>query len=1274
MVADRSGRGPPPRWLGRATATMRGSGIEIEAGGAVPGVTVRLEAAAPQPPPSELNRELQVRLYRLGGAMTDDEPAHDAVSLPSSQPMDSMPLVRVAKLVVPSVPGERISMHDLDAGFLEKSGKFGMQISFVATRIKLSGNFTLETPPVEHRPLTFVVRPTAAATNQCKMRIRAPEADARKTTLDIQAEKRATADHQPQQLLAVCAGEPIVVSVLTRDRFCNATSVQAKGMVTCQLTLVESDDELRRLKAAAEPAAVVDADGVKTPPRSPPKSPPKERQAMSQKLIDTVTARYKGSGMHEAEFKREKAGRYVAAAMLRGETIPSGSSKSRKDEEEDLIPLSVVVTHGPVDPPSCRLLEVPQQHVDPRALLAAIERDRLANEHAAGLGGPSVLSMGEDASWKHETPACTPERTIGRLRLTANDRCGNRCNRKSITWVTTLVAREGWSSPDTPKDAESALPNGEAWVEPSSDGMYMVCYRGKAANYMLHVTDEQGIAVARSPYPVLIVPPAGGPGAARVHGVGARAGIAGDWSSFLMRPAEFMGCEPGPCDVSKSLFGHLRVAIMRRGEVPPAPWSMGMRSGYEKATDTAKATADSLTAESLRQSDATQEFATPKGSLVAQPPQPPKDEFDVSVSPSKRTLLEKSFDGARVDTSSRSSGPLMPPDAIVQKFYGVELGAVRGGDRRKRGARGAEGSGYGQPTSSNKSNQADPFNDNDPPPPIEPGAHLVRFSVREAGEYDIYVRYGKTELDESPFPVFVAPAPVSPQHSQIDGLAVDLGETWAGDEVTGKVLLRDRCCNDIVSNPFALSTTMRLTVEPIRPSLCPAGIEEYGTPQRIELHSTASEMPVEGAELCETQEEIDALVPRLGATFSFSLKVAGWYRVTAWVADEQVGPPHGTFPLLVHPRTPDPEKSRYTHMLNLSRPLPAGERFLVVATLRDLYGNVCAAGGHEVRATVRSPGEPVHSARAVPLAPGQLPNRGLVVFDRRDGAYEVHFTPMAVTKQTLEISMTDGADIVLIGGDPIAYQVTHGIPDPAHCQARGDGTRSAYALTNGSFFVDARDAAGNLSAEHAFRLTVTVTPAVHQQRIDIEDCGDGRHKVVYMIPVSGKYSLNVMVGKDGSVRPIDRRHVRGSPFNIFVHSTAAERAVSGDSPRKTASDRAAAMPAAISLSALDLARPPSPRRPQSARGASPNRASPSLATPRRPLSARGASSGSMGANSRGKPRATSTPRGRRLNLDSPAVAAATAAAPAPELESSAPAAGPACTPADDSTRDISHGA
>ena len=407
------------------------------------------------------------------------------------------------------------------------------------------------------------------------------------------------------------------------------------------------------------------------------------------------------------------------------------------------------------------------------------------------------------------------------------------------------------------------------------------------------------------------------------------------------------------------------------------------------------------------------------------------------------------------------------------------------------------------------------------PPDVEPGAHMVRYRVKVAGDYKLHVAYGNTTLEGSPFDLTVVPALLSVEHCTISGLCEQTGMLTAGKEVTGMVLLNDRCGNPVIPGPQVLGVPVKVTIDPIGPTLDPCGIEEQGAPQKIELCEMAKDL---GGDL------------HVGAAFSFRLKVAGWYRIVCTVANTQLPLPHGCFPLLVTPNAkPDPVMCRVEDAPEIDEILPAGTRMGVLAVVRDRLGNVCAHGGHELRATVRAPNTALQAAHSVPYARGFLPNRGLIVWDRRDGTYEAIYTPQALGATTLSFSMASGSEIIQLGGRPLQFEVEAGLPSPAFCVAKGNGIRNGHAGRPTEFVVEARDAAGNLT-DKRLELRIVLTPASSQQQLSVQAQGDGRHVVRYLVPVSGIYKLSIFVGENGSVRPVDRRHINQSPFTVPVHS------------------------------------------------------------------------------------------------------------------------------------------
>jgi hypothetical protein len=1074
-----------PRWTGRVSAAWAEPSLHsaLFAGDEVPSLSICFEGAVAQPPVDQLLRTIQMRIYRTSAADPDldlDPPVRrsgDKASPPAGAPSLAPPsptatlsqtslsrsassglhgmrpneseIIRTEDFSVPPVPGARLSVHEVAVGSMVAAGRFSVHLTFKARRNTSTSNAELETPPVEHRPLCFLVRPAGAIAAQSTAWVLSPKGGGNLTSshgnapeysppgasrsgagLPAACSPTAFASDEP---LTVEANEIVQVLVLTRDAFFNPSCRHALRFVQARLELVE----------AADP------DGLPPPPRPVIASPSGESggaaEANEPSRADHATALYLGGGYHKADFVREYAGLYQASACLRNDPISGGTAANS---------MSVRVVHAAVHPPSCTCREIPHPAVDPRSLKGAIERERLRHSRE------QLHSVrGDDASIpcaNFEPPICIPEGTVGCMEVTALDRFGNRCHRSEVVWHAALIAQETWA-PDAeeedipehmPRPQAEPLPDGEVWVETCGNGEYQVRFRGRAGRYMLSFVDGDNLHCARSPYAVLIVPPVGGPVSARPHGAGARSAIADEWAQFLLRPSEFLGCEPGPCTESRELFGRLRVSI------DPVISTNGERSR----------------------------------------------------SPSRR----RSPSPERRSPERRSPERRMVADVILETHYGGKGG--------KRGAR-RDGNKFGSQTASLAA------------PQVEPGAHLVRYRIASAGAYRVKVCYGETELSSSPFDLQVYPALMSIEHCKLVGLCESTGEVVAGQEVSGAVLLADRCGNPVLPGHQVLDIGIKVVVEPIGPTLDPCGVEEQGTPERLEMKAKACALPTP-----IDDDHPDCQEEQAGAKFAFTLVVAGWYRVTAYVSNMQLPLPSGCFPLLVHPRQADPALSRIEDPVEPDESLAAGDRFSLLATLRDEYGNVCTTGGHELRATVRAPKEPIDVAHAVPYAGGYIPSREMVLWDRRDGSYEVMFTPMVLGRHSLAITMADGAGVSLLGGKSMDFDVVPGLPSPEHCIVKGKGARAAWAGVISEFVIEARDAAGNLVSEHDLPLRIVITPNHELQQLTINSCGDGRHCVRYQLPISGIHRIAVLVGAHGSMQPEDRCHVHGSPFEVAVHS------------------------------------------------------------------------------------------------------------------------------------------
>lgn len=1149
--ADSRAKPPMPRWVGRCHAKWQEEPLlkTLYVGDKLPDLISRFEAAVAQPPIDQLQRTIHLRIYRIGVGSVDDDLAlgmedqkkridqsprpyaplvipykgiprskspppqvSQVVSRKCPKPEGEPVIVRRAEFDVPPVPGSRFSAHDIDTGRVEKAGIFTINLSFTAKRIMTTKTVVLETPPVEHPPLWFSVKPGTAVANQCQVWVLAPQQEVaspngrsyweQKASVKPESNARNAAGRVASLVssgalastpygndlpLTVEAGETVRVRVLTRDKFLNETSRSAFKRVTMHLDSQANDKSpLKLISDPTGPQAALDTGLADSTVIGGAVSKSEELER------DWTIAGYKGNGLHEADFVRNVAGQYSAYARLRGELIPTGKGMSMK----------VIVVPSAVDPSLCECRELPQTAVDPRSIEAAMERDRAQQhrDHVRRKQGEGETALLLDDSWVYVPPACVPEGVIGTFEVVLRDRFSNLCE-SDATWRATLVAEETWEPEQkqedrlpeyVPQRPKVPPPDGEAWVEPGAEPSKVnVRFRGQSGRYNLLIMDTEGRHYGASPFPVLIVPPAGGPRSARPHGLGARSAVADEWTYFLLRPSEFLGCEAGPCDASRELFDQLRISIVpvtKANAEPARPVGEGSALAL-RARDASKSPPRSRSpAKNVASPNRPpRDPATLRGITLPQPEKSKKVMVDVSA-PEPEDLASLAPQGRRPD----------PSTVFIETHYGDGREI-----KRKKTAKG--------PTS-----QMDA-----PPPEVEPGAHMVRYRVKMAGDYKLHVAYGTVTLESSPLALNVVPALLSVDHCTVHGLCEQTGMMTAGREVTGMILLNDRCGNPVIPGPQVIGVPIRVVVEPIGPTLDPYGIEEQGSPQKIELSEEAKNL---GGDL------------HVGATFKFSLSVAGWYRVTCSVANTQLPLPHGCYPLLVAPCSkPDPAKCRIEDAPEPDEVLPAGTRMSVSAVVRDRLGNVCALGGHELRATVRVPNVALQAAHSVPYARGYLPTRGLVVCDRRDGTYETIFTPQAVGQTTLIFAMANGPDVVQLGGKPMQFEVEPGLPSPPHCVAKGHGIRTGYACQPNEFEIEARDAAGNLTTER-LELRVVMTPASSQQQLSVQAVGDGRHLVRYIVPVSGIYKLAVLVGDHGSVRPADRRHISQSPFTVPIHS------------------------------------------------------------------------------------------------------------------------------------------
>ena len=289
--------------------------------------------------------------------------------------------------------------------------------------------------------------------------------------------------------------------VLTRDKYLNPSSEKAKN-VTGELKLLEK----------AEGAKVMPVANSNTLSRDPNAQPSR---------YDQCLARYKGSGIHEVDFVREIAGRYEAGATLRDERVMSKGGGEHG--------LTLIVAPTAVEPTMCTCRELPRHIVDPGAIKAALERERIRaqQEHERRQQGEGETGLSLGASHFHYVPpACMPEGVTGTMEITTYDRFGNLCDGMDFKWCAEMIAQEAWEPEVGDEDGKVAVPshlqqeiepaaNGETWIEPAGNGIYRVMFRALSGRYDLRITDPEGTHCGKSPFGVLIIPPVGGP---RPHG------------------------------------------------------------------------------------------------------------------------------------------------------------------------------------------------------------------------------------------------------------------------------------------------------------------------------------------------------------------------------------------------------------------------------------------------------------------------------------------------------------------------------------------------------------------------------------------------------------------------------------------------------------------------------------------------------------------------------------------------------------------------------------
>jgi len=161
----------------------------------------------------------------------------------------------------------------------------------------------------------------------------------------------------------------------------------------------------------------------------------------------------------------------------------------------------------------------------------------------------------------------------------------------------------------------------------------------------------------------------------------------------------------------------------------------------------------------------------------------------------------------------------------------------------------------------------------------------------------------------------------------------------------------------------------------------------------------------------------------------------------------------------------------------------------------DKEGKPVPFGGDDVKVNMKGPNGPVD----------------VHVKDNEDGTYTAEYTPTEVGDSQIEVLMNGGH----VGQSPYHVYVDEEA-DPDHS-----------GLENFQFIIRAKRKDGVPKPKGGDKFDVKINTADGQQVEDVKfrDCGDGRYKVVYNLPGSGEYLVNIT---------LNGRHITGSPWRQHV--------------------------------------------------------------------------------------------------------------------------------------------
>ncbi|KAG8471182.1 hypothetical protein KFE25_009603 [Diacronema lutheri] len=345
-----------------------------------------------------------------------------------------------------------------------------------------------------------------------------------------------------------------------------------------------------------------------------------------------------------------------------------------------------------------------------------------------------------------------------------------------------------------------------------------------------------------------------------------------------------------------------------------------------------------------------------------------------------------------------------------------------------------------------------------------PARYVAQYTPTRAVNHQLSVSVGGVPLPNSPWLVEVAPGAPNARASRLAHRA-GRAAVRAGERAEFSLVL----C-DAFGNACSVSSAQRAAV------------------------SASVVGPGEASAVCERGSD---------ARWSISacMTRAGEYAVQALIRGEELGEP--SVRVLVEPACTWPPACTILESVEPGSAVRIGNYCNLTLCARDTYGNQRLDGGERVEASVMP-----------------APLDEVAVRDNGDGTYDVRFSPAVVGECVVRVSINGDP----IGASPHLVPVRAGAASARHSSAFGKALVGVLVNELASFFVQARDAAGN--ALHAGGDVADVLIAAGAARVvDLRDQGNGMYHCALIAFEPG--ALDVHVRLNGA-------HVGGSPFNVRV--------------------------------------------------------------------------------------------------------------------------------------------